>query len=169
LKSFDGSGLDDAIAPTIAQEKFATPTPILVQTVPMVMPRRDVIGFAQTGTGKTAAFALPTPHRLAAWREGRRAHCGGAPIQKARGTAKEEPLQFDGLVTEISPDARYRIQPAGWTKKNRIKTRAGDRVTVEISPCDLEKGRLIFVTRTNGRGPARVRYSAINSGDGEQR
>lgn len=68
--------------------------------------------------------------------------------------SKEELLQFDGLVLEILPDARYRVQldngheliayTAGKMKKNRIKTLAGDRVTVEVSPYDLEKGRLIF-------------------------
>jgi len=67
---------------------------------------------------------------------------------------KEELLEFEGLVTEILPDARYRVQlenghvlvayTAGRMKKNRIKTLAGDRVTVEVSPYDLEKGRLIF-------------------------
>jgi translation initiation factor IF-1 len=67
---------------------------------------------------------------------------------------KEELLQFDGVMTEILPDARYRVQldvghavvayTAGKMKRNRIKTLAGDRVTVEMSPYDLEKGRLIF-------------------------
>ena len=68
--------------------------------------------------------------------------------------SKEELLQFDGLVTEILPDGRYRVQldagqnvvayTAGRMKKNRIKTLAGDRVTIEMSPYDLERGRLIF-------------------------
>jgi len=68
--------------------------------------------------------------------------------------AKEEVIEFEGLVTEILPDARYRVQldtghtivayTAGKMKKNRIKTLAGDRVTVEMSPYDLEKGRLVF-------------------------
>ena len=68
--------------------------------------------------------------------------------------AKEELIEFEGLVTEILPDARYRVQldtghtivayTAGKMKKNRIKTLAGDRVTVEMSPYDLEKGRLVF-------------------------
>jgi ATP-dependent RNA helicase RhlE len=66
LKSFDGFGLNDAIARAIAEEKYATPTPIQVQTIPIAMSRRDVIGIAQTGTGKTAAFALPILHLLAA-------------------------------------------------------------------------------------------------------
>jgi len=66
LTSFDGFGLNDAIARAIVEEKYATPTPIQVQTIPVVMSRRDVIGIAQTGTGKTAAFALPILQQLAA-------------------------------------------------------------------------------------------------------
>jgi len=42
------------------------PTPIQMQTIPVALSRRDVIGIAQTGTGKTAAFALPILHRLTA-------------------------------------------------------------------------------------------------------
>lgn len=81
--------------------------------------------------------------------------------------AKEELIQFEGLVTEILPDARYRVQldagheivayTAGKMKKNRIKTLAGDRVTIEMSPYDLEKGRLIFRHKDEraGSGPPR--------------
>ena len=68
--------------------------------------------------------------------------------------AKEELIQFEGVVTDILPDTRYRVlldnghqivaYTAGRMKKNRIKTLAGDRVTVEMSPYDLEKGRVIF-------------------------
>jgi ATP-dependent RNA helicase RhlE len=66
LTSFDGFGLNEAITRAIAEEKYATPTPIQEQTIPIVMSRRDVVGIAQTGTGKTAAFALPILHHLAA-------------------------------------------------------------------------------------------------------
>lgn len=66
LKSFAGFGLNAAIARAIAEEKYVIPTPIQVQTIPIVMSRRDVIGIAQTGTGKTAAFALPILHQLVA-------------------------------------------------------------------------------------------------------
>jgi ATP-dependent RNA helicase RhlE len=66
LTSFDGFGLNEAIARAIAEEKYLIPTPIQVQTIPVVMSRRDVIGIAQTGTGKTAAFALPILQQLAA-------------------------------------------------------------------------------------------------------
>jgi ATP-dependent RNA helicase RhlE len=56
--------LNDAIARALADEKYLTPTPIQAQTIPTVMSGRDVIGIAQTGTGKTAAFALPILHSL---------------------------------------------------------------------------------------------------------
>ncbi len=66
LTSFQDFGLGDAITRALAEEKYHTPTPIQAQTIPAVMSGRDVIGIAQTGTGKTAAFALPVLHRLAA-------------------------------------------------------------------------------------------------------
>ncbi len=58
--------LNDAITRALAEEKYLTPTPIQTQTIPTVLSGRDLIGIAQTGTGKTAAFALPILHRVAA-------------------------------------------------------------------------------------------------------
>jgi superfamily II DNA/RNA helicase len=66
LTSFHDFKLNDAITRALAEEKYLTPTPIQAQTIPTVMSGRDLIGIAQTGTGKTAAFALPILHRLAA-------------------------------------------------------------------------------------------------------
>jgi superfamily II DNA/RNA helicase len=65
LTSFDDFRLNDAIKRALAEEKYLVPTPIQVQTIPTVMAGRDVIGIAQTGTGKTAAFALPILNHLA--------------------------------------------------------------------------------------------------------
>jgi ATP-dependent RNA helicase RhlE len=66
LTSFHDFGLSESITRALAEEKYVTPTPIQAQTIPLVLSRRDVIGIAQTGTGKTAAFALPILHHLAA-------------------------------------------------------------------------------------------------------
>ena len=66
MTTFDNFALNDAITRALAEEKYLTPTPIQAQTIPAVMSGRDVVGIAQTGTGKTAAFALPILHRLAA-------------------------------------------------------------------------------------------------------
>ena len=66
LSTFDDFKLNDAITRALAEEKYRVPTPIQVRTIPTVIAGRDVIGIAQTGTGKTAAFALPILHHLAA-------------------------------------------------------------------------------------------------------
>ena len=63
---FDDFRLNSAITRALAEQKYLVPTPIQVRTIPSVMAARDVIGIAQTGTGKTAAFALPILHHLAA-------------------------------------------------------------------------------------------------------
>jgi ATP-dependent RNA helicase RhlE len=57
-------GLRDPIVRAVATEGYTTPTPIQTQAIPHVMAGRDLLGCAQTGTGKTAAFALPLLHRL---------------------------------------------------------------------------------------------------------
>ena len=56
---FGTLALNDAILKGLAEENYTTPTPIQAQTIPIVLDRKDVIASAQTGTGKTAAFALP--------------------------------------------------------------------------------------------------------------
>jgi ATP-dependent RNA helicase RhlE len=65
LTSFHDLGLAETITRALAAENYAAPTPIQLQTIPVALSRRDVIGIAQTGTGKTAAFALPILHHLA--------------------------------------------------------------------------------------------------------
>ena len=64
MTSFNDFGLAEPILRALAEEKYVTPTPIQSQTVPLVLAGRDVIGIAQTGTGKTAAFALPILNHL---------------------------------------------------------------------------------------------------------
>jgi len=78
--------------------------------------------------------------------------------------AKEELLEFEGEVVDVLPDGRFRVRlenghqmiayTAGRMKKNRIRTLAGDRVTVEMTPYDLDKGRVIFRHKDQRMAPA---------------
>src|SRR6186997_1585793 len=68
LTSFNDFGLVEPITRALRDEKYETPTPIQAQTVPLALSGRDVIGIAQTGTGKTASFALPILHHIVAKR-----------------------------------------------------------------------------------------------------
>ena len=68
--------------------------------------------------------------------------------------AKEELMEFDGVVTEVLPNAMFRVkldndheiiaQPKGKMRKFRIRVMPGDKVDVEMSPYDLTKGRITY-------------------------
>lgn len=68
--------------------------------------------------------------------------------------AKEELIEFDGLVTEVLPNAMFRVKldngheiiahTSGRMRKNRIRVLLGDKITVEMTPYDLTKGRIIL-------------------------
>lgn len=62
---FSDLGLAEPILKALADEGYTAPTPIQAKSIPPVLEGRDLLGIAQTGTGKTAAFALPILHRLA--------------------------------------------------------------------------------------------------------
>ncbi|MGD9509713.1 MAG: DEAD/DEAH box helicase [Geminicoccaceae bacterium] len=66
MTSFSDLGLATPLLKALTAEGYTAPTPIQAQSIPYVLAGRDLLGIAQTGTGKTAAFALPILHRLAA-------------------------------------------------------------------------------------------------------
>lgn len=68
--------------------------------------------------------------------------------------AKEDLIEFSGVVLELLPNAMFRVKldndhiilahTSGKMRKNRIRVLAGDKVTVEMTPYDLTKGRITF-------------------------
>ncbi|MFC3580260.1 DEAD/DEAH box helicase [Sphingomonas hylomeconis] len=76
--TFADLALAPALLQALAEQGYASPTPIQAQSIPLLLQGRDMLGMAQTGTGKTAAFALPLLHRLAA--DPRPAPRGGARV-----------------------------------------------------------------------------------------
>jgi translation initiation factor IF-1 len=88
--------------------------------------------------------------------------------------AKEEAISFEGTIAEVLPEGRFRVvldvnqrevlaYTGGKMRKNRIRTMRGDRVTVEMSPYDLDRARLVFRHKAGGvsgprpSGPGRRR------------
>jgi ATP-dependent RNA helicase RhlE len=69
LTDFRDLGLNKRVIQAVEKENYSTPTPIQQKLIPQMLDGKDIVGTAQTGTGKTAAFVLPILHRL---EEGRR-------------------------------------------------------------------------------------------------
>ena len=64
FSTFDGFGLVEPLRLALKTEKYLKPTPIQIQTIPLLVQGKDMLGIAETGSGKTAAFALPILQRL---------------------------------------------------------------------------------------------------------
>lgn len=63
-KSFNGLGIAPSLLDALARFRFKTPTPIQEQAIPIAIQGKDVVGIAQTGTGKTLAFGIPMIQRI---------------------------------------------------------------------------------------------------------
>lgn len=64
VASFESLGLNQSLLNEIGKMGYETPTPIQIEAIPSILQGRDLLGQAQTGTGKTAAFALPVIHKI---------------------------------------------------------------------------------------------------------
>ena len=62
--SFETLGLSPALLRALSESNYTTATPIQAEAIPLILAGRDLLGGAQTGTGKTAAFALPLLQRM---------------------------------------------------------------------------------------------------------
>jgi ATP-dependent RNA helicase RhlE len=70
LSTFEGLGISDIFMQVLAKHRFTVPTPIQHKAIPAAMAGEDVIGIAQTGTGKTLAFGIPMMQQLWAGKKG---------------------------------------------------------------------------------------------------
>ena len=81
--------------------------------------------------------------------------------------AKQEAIELEGLVTEVLPDQNFRVRlqndhvvlayAAGKMSKFRIRVLVGDRVTLELSPYDMSRGRIIYRHKVGDGAPPPAR------------
>lgn len=104
--SFEAFNLNPSIMAGVQSLGYVTPTPIQLKSIPPIMQGRDVIGLAQTGTGKTAAFVLPILQRLV---KGRRGLVRAAVVSPTRELAEQtcEAFRELGRQTGLRSAAIY--------------------------------------------------------------
>jgi len=91
---FSQFGLNPKLVQAVTERGFSAPTPIQAKAIPAVMARKDVMGLAQTGTGKTAAFMLPILDRLNGGLPGRIRALVLAPTRELAEQIRQETLDY---------------------------------------------------------------------------
>ena len=77
IASFESAGLRNLLQDNVKKAGYLKPTPVQKHAISIIMAGRDMMGCAQTGSGKTAAFLLPILHKIL--EDGGDAHCGDSP------------------------------------------------------------------------------------------
>ena len=82
MTSFNDFGLAEPITRALASEQYVTPTPIQTDAIPVVLAGRDIVGIAQTGTSKPAAFAMPILTAACKGTAEKKSRCAGLPTRE---------------------------------------------------------------------------------------
>ena len=106
-RGFDTLNLINPICRAVNEEKYTTPTPIQTEAIPHLLQGRDLLGCAQTGTGKTAAFALPILQRLVEYKDKPRSKEVRSLILTPTRASSANRGKFSGLRT------LFKIQSSG--------------------------------------------------------
>ena len=143
LVTFDSLGLSDAVLKAIKHEGFEQPTPIQLRSIPTFLEGHDMIGQAQTGTGKTAAFALPILSKLPK----RQKNIFALVLEPTRELAIQVAESFSRFAKYID---NFRVAPiyGGASYESQIRSLRHGAQVVVATPGRLidliEKGRLDF-------------------------
>jgi ATP-dependent RNA helicase DeaD len=104
---FAALGLDEAIVASVASLGYEEPTPVQRETIPLLLEGRDLLAQAATGTGKTAAFALPILHRISALGADERRRTNGLVLVPTRELA----MQVAEAVHKYARGSRLTVLP----------------------------------------------------------
>ena len=159
LTSFSDLGLSAPLLKTLANEGYATPTPIQEQAIPELLRGRDLFGIAQTGTGKTAAFALPILHHLSQAPKPLKAKsCRALILSPTRELAKQitESFRVYGQGLRLRTEAVYGGMPIG----RQMRALAGGVDILVATP-----GRLIDLIQQRAIGLADVSLLVLDEAD----
>ena len=134
MTDFQSLGLSKTLLKAVEDEGYTTPTPVQQQSIPPLLDGRDVLGVAQTGTGKTAAFALPVLQIMERRRTQGKRYIRALILSPTRELAAQIDERFDAYSKNM--DIRHRVIFGGVKQNPQVR--------------DLNKGLDILVA-TPGR------------------
>ena len=129
--TFDDLGLSPEILRAVREEGYTEPTPIQQQAIPIVLAGRDLLARAQTGTGKTAAFALPILERL-------KVHANTS-FSPARASERHQITLTPGTTVD---EAEMRLIEITLAHTGQNKTRAADLLGISLKTLHNKLNRM---------------------------
>jgi len=147
MNSFESLGLSKELLQAVESEGYTTPTPVQVQSIPPLLAGRDVLGVAQTGTGKTAAFALPVLQAMSRSPPQGKRHIRALILSPTRELAAQIDERFSAYSEHL--DIRHKVIFGGVKQNPQVRA--------------LQKGLDILVA-TPGRLLDLINQGHINLG-----
>ncbi|TWI66602.1 superfamily II DNA/RNA helicase [Pseudoduganella lurida] len=157
--SFASLGLSPALHDAIAAIGYTTPTPIQAAAIPAALQGRDVLGAAQTGSGKTAAFVLPMLQALLA-RQGTRRGLHGLVLVPTRELAAQVGEAIRALVQHLPSTIKVSIVFGGVSINPQMMALRGGTDIIVATP-----GRLLDLARHNAVQLANVATLVLDEAD----
>ena len=119
MQDFQSLGLSDELLLAVEQEGYTTPTPVQAQSIPPLLNGRDVLGVAQTGTGKTAAFALPVLQVMNRSKPQGKRHIRALVLSPTRELAAQIDERFSAYSEHL--DIRHKVIFGGVNQNSQVR------------------------------------------------
>jgi ATP-dependent RNA helicase RhlE len=119
MTDFQSLGLSETLLKAVASEGYTSPTPVQEQSIPPLLDGRDVLGVAQTGTGKTAAFALPVLQIMGRKRPQGKRHIRALILSPTRELAAQIDERFAAYSEHM--DIRHRVIFGGVKQNPQVR------------------------------------------------
>ncbi len=157
--SFGALGLSEPLLRTLAREGFHQPTPIQANAIPALLDGRDLIGVAQTGSGKTAAFALPMLQNLASQPLAAQRYATSALILAP---TRELALQIEESINRLGAGLKRRVVAilGGCSRTMQVRRMQAGADIVVGTP-----GRICDLMSTNELRLNQVRHFVLDEAD----
>jgi ATP-dependent RNA helicase RhlE len=158
MTTFESLGLSKELLRAVESEGYTTPTPVQVQSIPPLLEGRDVLGVAQTGTGKTAAFALPVLQIMSRSRPQGKRYIRALILSPTRELAAQIDERFSAYSEHI--DIRHKVIFGGVSQNPQVKALEKGLDILVATP-----GRLLDLINQGHVDISRVEFFVLDEAD----
>ena len=158
MNNFEALGLSKKLLEAIESEGYTTPTPVQEQSIPPLLAGRDVLGVAQTGTGKTAAFALPVLQIMSRTKTQGKRHIKALILSPTRELAAQIGERFSAYGEHL--DIRHKVIFGGVNQNPQVRALQKGIDVLVATP-----GRLLDLINQGHIDITRVEFFVLDEAD----